>query len=155
MLNQNYRCSSWKRKSSRCWNTRKRWRSRSRWRNSAKLRTPPATCSRRSKPSTACPQSFTISAYADGDFLQSVADSLKNRFKGVIVLGAAANGHVSLVAADRILIRRSIVSGSWGAREARGFSIVHFPLSIPGGWRQLHPPSAVRPAGVLRSGVSL
>jgi alanyl-tRNA synthetase len=36
---------------------------------------------------------------ADGDFLQSVADSLKGRFKGVIVLGAAANGVVALVAA--------------------------------------------------------
>jgi alanyl-tRNA synthetase len=36
---------------------------------------------------------------ADGDFLQSVADSLKSRFKGVVVLGAAANGAVALVAA--------------------------------------------------------
>jgi alanyl-tRNA synthetase len=36
---------------------------------------------------------------AGGDFLQSVADSLKGRFKGVIVLGAAANGAVALVAA--------------------------------------------------------
>ncbi len=36
---------------------------------------------------------------ADGDFLQSVADSLKGRFKGVIVLGAAANEAVALVAA--------------------------------------------------------
>ncbi len=36
---------------------------------------------------------------ADGEFLQSVADSLKGRFKGVIVLGAAANGAVALVAA--------------------------------------------------------
>jgi alanyl-tRNA synthetase len=35
----------------------------------------------------------------DGDFLQGVADSLKGRFKGVIVLGGAANGAVSLVAA--------------------------------------------------------
>jgi alanyl-tRNA synthetase/REP element-mobilizing transposase RayT len=35
----------------------------------------------------------------DGDFLQSVVDSLKSRFKGVIVLGGAANGAVSLVAA--------------------------------------------------------
>jgi alanyl-tRNA synthetase len=35
----------------------------------------------------------------DGDFLQSVADSLKGRFKGVIVLGGAANGAVALVAA--------------------------------------------------------
>jgi alanyl-tRNA synthetase len=35
----------------------------------------------------------------DGDFLQAVADSLKGRFKGVIVLGGAANGAVSLVAA--------------------------------------------------------
>jgi alanyl-tRNA synthetase len=35
----------------------------------------------------------------DGDFLQAVADSLKGRFKGVIVLGGAASGSVSLVAA--------------------------------------------------------
>jgi alanyl-tRNA synthetase len=35
---------------------------------------------------------------ADGDFLQGIADSLKSRFKGVIVLGAAANGAVALVA---------------------------------------------------------
>jgi alanyl-tRNA synthetase len=34
----------------------------------------------------------------DGDFLQAVADSLKGRFKGVIVLGSAANGAVALVA---------------------------------------------------------
>jgi alanyl-tRNA synthetase len=36
---------------------------------------------------------------ADGDFLQLVVDSLKGRFKGVIVLGGAANNSVSLVAA--------------------------------------------------------
>jgi alanyl-tRNA synthetase len=35
----------------------------------------------------------------DGDFLQAVADSLKGRFKGVIVLGGATNGAVALVAA--------------------------------------------------------
>jgi len=35
----------------------------------------------------------------DGDFLQSVADSLKGRFKGVIVLGGASDGAVALVAA--------------------------------------------------------
>jgi alanyl-tRNA synthetase len=35
----------------------------------------------------------------DGDFLQAIADSLKGRFKGAIVLGGAANGAVSLVAA--------------------------------------------------------
>ena len=35
----------------------------------------------------------------DGDFLQAVADSLKGRFKGVIVLGGASGGAVSLVAA--------------------------------------------------------
>jgi alanyl-tRNA synthetase len=34
----------------------------------------------------------------DGDFLQAVADSLKGRFQGVIVLGGAANGAVALVA---------------------------------------------------------
>jgi alanyl-tRNA synthetase len=36
---------------------------------------------------------------ADGDTLQTIADSLKAQFKGVIVLGGAANGAVSLVAA--------------------------------------------------------
>ncbi|HEY4952148.1 MAG TPA: DHHA1 domain-containing protein, partial [Verrucomicrobiae bacterium] len=34
----------------------------------------------------------------DGDFLQAVADSLKGRFQGVIVLGGATNGAVALVA---------------------------------------------------------
>ena len=34
----------------------------------------------------------------DGDFLQAVADSLKSQFKGVVVLGGAANGAVALVA---------------------------------------------------------
>ena len=36
---------------------------------------------------------------ADGDTLQTIADALKSLFKGVIVLGGAANGAVSLVAA--------------------------------------------------------
>jgi alanyl-tRNA synthetase len=36
---------------------------------------------------------------ADGDALQAIADSLKSQFKGVIVLGGASNGAVSLVAA--------------------------------------------------------
>ena len=35
---------------------------------------------------------------ADGDTLQTIADALKSQFKGVIVLGGAANGVVSLVA---------------------------------------------------------
>jgi len=35
----------------------------------------------------------------DGDFLQAVIDSLKSQFKGVVVLGGAANGAVALVAA--------------------------------------------------------
>ncbi len=34
----------------------------------------------------------------DGDFLQAVADSLKGRFKGVLVLGGASGGAVALVA---------------------------------------------------------
>ncbi len=36
---------------------------------------------------------------ADGDTLQTIADALKSQFKGVIVLGGAANGAVSLIAA--------------------------------------------------------
>jgi alanyl-tRNA synthetase len=35
---------------------------------------------------------------ADGDTLQTIVDSLKSQFKGVIVLGGAANGAVALVA---------------------------------------------------------
>jgi alanyl-tRNA synthetase len=35
---------------------------------------------------------------ADGDFLQAIADALKGRFKGVVVLGGATNGAVALVA---------------------------------------------------------
>ena len=34
----------------------------------------------------------------DGDFLQAVADSLKGRFKGVIVLGGGFGNSVSLIA---------------------------------------------------------
>jgi len=36
---------------------------------------------------------------ADGDTLQTIADALKSQFKGVIVLGGAANGVVALIAA--------------------------------------------------------
>src|SRR5204863_10016726 len=35
---------------------------------------------------------------ADGDFLQSIADSLKGQFQGVVVLGGSSNGSVSLIA---------------------------------------------------------
>src|SRR5262245_1367291 len=35
---------------------------------------------------------------ADGDFLQAIADALKARFKGVVVLGGAGGGAVALVA---------------------------------------------------------
>jgi len=35
---------------------------------------------------------------SDGDYLQAIVDALKSKFKGVIVLGGAANGNVSLVA---------------------------------------------------------
>jgi len=34
----------------------------------------------------------------DGDFLQAVADALKSQFKGVVVLGGAVNGAVTLIA---------------------------------------------------------
>ncbi len=35
---------------------------------------------------------------ADGDYLQTIADSLKGQFKGVVVLGGVANNAVSLIA---------------------------------------------------------
>jgi alanyl-tRNA synthetase len=34
----------------------------------------------------------------DGDMLQTIADAIKSQFKGVVVLGGAANGAVALVA---------------------------------------------------------
>ena len=34
----------------------------------------------------------------DGNFAQAVADALKGQFEGVVVLGAAGNGSVTLVA---------------------------------------------------------
>ncbi len=48
---------------------------------------------------------------ADGDFLQAAADALRGQFKGVIVLGGAANGAVALVAA---------VSGEWTGKFHAG-----------------------------------
>ena len=36
---------------------------------------------------------------ADGDFLQAIADALKSRFKGVVVLGGSSGGAVALIAA--------------------------------------------------------
>jgi alanyl-tRNA synthetase len=47
----------------------------------------------------------------DGDFLQAVADSLKGRFQGVIVLGGAANGAVALVAAVSPFFTAKIQAG--------------------------------------------
>jgi alanyl-tRNA synthetase len=35
---------------------------------------------------------------AEGDFLQAIADSLKSRFKGVVVLGGCSNNAVTLIA---------------------------------------------------------
>ncbi|HXC34995.1 MAG TPA: alanine--tRNA ligase, partial [Candidatus Acidoferrales bacterium] len=59
----------------------------------------------------------------DGDFLQAVADSLKGRFKGVIVLGGASGGAVSLVAA---------VSPEWTSKVQAG-KIIQQIAPIVGG----------------------
>jgi alanyl-tRNA synthetase/REP element-mobilizing transposase RayT len=48
---------------------------------------------------------------ADGDFLQAIADDLKGRFRGVVVLGGAANDAVALVAT---------VSPEWTGRIQAG-----------------------------------
>jgi alanyl-tRNA synthetase len=37
-------------------------------------------------------------AQADGEFLQNIVDALKTQFKGVIVLGGATKGAVTLIA---------------------------------------------------------
>jgi alanyl-tRNA synthetase len=47
----------------------------------------------------------------DGDFLQIVADTLKGQFKGVVVLGSAANGAVALVASVSPEFTRQIQAG--------------------------------------------
>jgi alanyl-tRNA synthetase len=48
---------------------------------------------------------------ADGDFLQSIADALKGQFKGVVVLGGASNGSVSLVATVSPELTKQIQAG--------------------------------------------
>jgi alanyl-tRNA synthetase len=48
---------------------------------------------------------------ADGDFLQSVADTLKVQFKGVVVLGGAANNAVALVATVSLEYTKQIQAG--------------------------------------------
>ncbi len=48
---------------------------------------------------------------ADADFLQGVADGLKGRFKGVVVLGGAANNAVALVATVSPELTRQFQAG--------------------------------------------
>ena len=48
---------------------------------------------------------------ADGDFLQAVADSLRGQYKGVVVLGGAANGAVALVATVSPELTRQFQAG--------------------------------------------
>ena len=48
---------------------------------------------------------------ADGDLLQSIADALKGQFKGVVVLGGAANGAVALVASVAPELTKQIQAG--------------------------------------------
>jgi alanyl-tRNA synthetase len=48
---------------------------------------------------------------ADGDYLQSIADALKGQFKGVIVLGGASNGAVSLIAAVSPELTKQVQAG--------------------------------------------
>ena len=63
---------------------------------------------------------------ADGDTLQTIADVLKSQFKGVIVLGGAANGAVALVAAVSAEFTAKVQAGkiiqrlrrSWVAKAA-------------------------------------
>jgi len=48
---------------------------------------------------------------ADGDFLQAIADALKGRFKGVVVLGGVANNAVALVATVSPEYRAKVQAG--------------------------------------------
>jgi len=47
----------------------------------------------------------------DGDFLQAIADALKGQFKGVVVLGATANGAVALLATVSPELTRQVQAG--------------------------------------------
>jgi alanyl-tRNA synthetase len=47
----------------------------------------------------------------DGDFLQAIADALKSQFKGVVVLGGAANDAVSLLATVSPELTKQIQAG--------------------------------------------
>jgi alanyl-tRNA synthetase len=48
---------------------------------------------------------------ADGDFLQAIADSLRGRFQGVVVLGGASNGAVALIATVSPELTKQIQAG--------------------------------------------
>jgi alanyl-tRNA synthetase len=48
---------------------------------------------------------------ADSDFLQSIADALREQFKGVVVLGGTANGAVALVATVAPELTKKIQAG--------------------------------------------
>jgi alanyl-tRNA synthetase len=48
---------------------------------------------------------------ADGDYLQAVADALKGKFDGVVVLAGAANGSVALVATVAPVHTKAIQAG--------------------------------------------
>ena len=48
---------------------------------------------------------------ADGDLLQSIADALKGQFKGVVVLGGAANNAVALVATVAPELTKQVQAG--------------------------------------------
>jgi alanyl-tRNA synthetase len=48
---------------------------------------------------------------ADGDYLQSIADSLKGQFNGVVVLGGSTNGAVALVATVSPDLTKQIQAG--------------------------------------------
>ena len=48
---------------------------------------------------------------ADSDFLQSIADALRGQFKGVVVLGGAANGAVALVATVAPELTKKVQAG--------------------------------------------
>jgi alanyl-tRNA synthetase len=47
----------------------------------------------------------------DGDYLQSVADSLKGSFQGVVVLAGATNGSVSLIATVSAELTKQLQAG--------------------------------------------
>ncbi len=90
--------TSWKRKWICCSRIKKNWKSRLKaaiQRNAAQTASWLLT---RAQDVNGIPLITQIFPDSDADYLQAIADALKGRFKGVVVVGGAVDGAVALIA---------------------------------------------------------